>query len=84
LKAEADRQRTEILAEAYRSAEIVRGEGDARSADVSAKAYGKNAEFYSFYRSLQAYRQSIGKDNDVLVISPDSEFFKYLGKSTPR
>jgi membrane protease subunit HflC len=84
LKAEADRQRTEILAEAYRSAEIVRGEGDAKSADVSAKAYGKNAEFYSFYRSLQAYRLSIGKDNDVLVISPESEFFKYLGKPGPR
>lgn len=84
LKAEADRQRTEILAEAYRSAEIVRGEGDARSADITGKAYGKNAEFYSFYRSLQAYRQSIGKDGDVLVISPDSEFFKYLGKSNPR
>ena len=84
LKAEADRQRTEILAEAYRSAEIVRGEGDAKAADTSGKAYGKNAEFYSFYRSLQAYRQSIGKDNDVLVISPDSEFFKYLGKPSPR
>jgi membrane protease subunit HflC len=84
LKAEADRQRTEILSQAYREAEIVRGEGDAKSAEVYARAYSRNAEFYSFYRSLQAYRQSIGTDNDVLVISPDSEFFKYLKRSERR
>ena len=84
LRAEADRQRTEILAEAYREAEIIRGEGDAKSADIYARAFSRNAEFYAFYRSLEAYRKSIGTDNDVLVISPDSEFFKYLNRPTPR
>jgi membrane protease subunit HflC len=84
LRSEADRQRTEILAEAYRESEIIRGEGDARAAEIYADAFSRNAEFYSFYRSLQAYRQSIGTDNDVLVISPDSEFFKYLNRSGRR
>jgi len=84
LRSEADRQRTEILAEAYRESEIIRGEGDARAAEIYAEAFSRNAEFYSFYRSLQAYRQSIGTDNDVLVISPDSEFFKYLNRSGRR
>ena len=80
-RAEADRQRTEILADAYRKAEIVRGEGDAAAADTYAKAYGRNPEFYSFYRGLQAYRRSLGKQGDVLVIAPDGEFFKYLKDS---
>jgi membrane protease subunit HflC len=84
LRAEADRQRTEILAEGYRDAEIIRGEGDAKAADTYARAYERNAEFYSFHRSLQAYRQSIGTENDVLVISPDSDFFKYLNRSNVR
>jgi membrane protease subunit HflC len=80
-RAEADRQRTEILANAYRDAEKVRGEGDAAAADLYAKAYGRNPEFYSFYRGLQAYRRSLGKQGDVLVIAPDGEFFKYLKDS---
>lgn len=84
LRSEADRQRIEILAEAYREAEIIRGEGDAKAAQVYAQAYGRNAEFYSFYRSLQAYRESIGTDSDVLVVSPDSEFFKYLKRAQRR
>jgi modulator of FtsH protease HflC len=84
LKAEADRQRTELLAEAYRESEIIRGEGDAKSAEIYSKAYSRNAEFYSFHRSLQAYREAIGTDSDVLVISPDSEFFKYLKRSDRR
>lgn len=84
LRSEADRQRQEILAEAYRESEIIRGEGDAKSADIYARAYNRNAEFYSFHRSLQAYREAIGTDNDVLVISPDSEFFKYLNRSGRR
>ncbi|WP_129642822.1 protease modulator HflC [Peristeroidobacter agariperforans] len=84
LRSEADRQRTEILAEAYRESEIIKGEGDAKSADIYARAYNRNAEFYSFHRSLQAYRLAIGTDNDVLVISPDSEFFKYLNRSNRR
>lgn len=84
LRAEADRQRTELLAEAYREAEGIRGEGDARSADIYARTYSRNADFYSFYRSMQAYRAAIGTDSDVLVISPDSEFFKYLNRSGKR
>jgi membrane protease subunit HflC len=82
-RAEADRQRTEILAEAYRQAEIVRGEGDAVAADVYARAYGRNPEFYAFHRALQAYRRSLGKQGDVLVIAPDGEFFKYLKDPGP-
>ena len=82
-RAEADRQRTEILADAYRRAEIIKGEGDATAADTYAKAYGRNPEFYSFYRGLQAYRRSLGKQGDVLVIAPEGEFFKYLKDSGP-
>jgi modulator of FtsH protease HflC len=80
-RAEADRQRTEILADAYRQAEIIKGEGDALAADTYAQAYGRNPEFYAFYRGLQAYRRSLGKQGDVLVIAPDGEFFKYLKES---
>jgi len=79
-RAEADRDRTEILADATRQAQQLRGEGDALAADIYAKAYTRNPEFFSFYRSLEAYRHSLGKDSDVLVLSPDSEFFKYLNR----
>jgi modulator of FtsH protease HflC len=84
LRAEADRQKTEIQARAYRESEMIRGEGDAGAAEIYARAYSRNAEFYSFYRSLQAYDQSLGTDNDVLVIGPDSEFFKYLKRAERR
>lgn len=84
LRAEADRQRTEIIAEAYREAEIVRGEGDARAADIYARAFTRNQDFFSFYRSLEAYRESIGTESDVLVITPDSDFFKYLKRADRR
>lgn len=80
LRAEADRKRTEIVSTATRNAQIVRGEADAKAADIYARAYGRNAEFYSFYRSLEAYRSSIGQSGDIMVISPDSEFFKYLNQ----
>ena len=80
-RAEADRQRTEILAEAYRQAEIVRGEGDALAADTYAKAFGRYPEFFSFHRALQAYRRSLGKQGDILVIAPDGEFFEYFKDS---
>jgi modulator of FtsH protease HflC len=80
-RAEADRQRTETLANAYRQAEMIKGEGDAAAADIYAKAYGKNPEFYAFYRGMQAYRKSLGKRGDVLVLAPDGEFFKYLKES---
>jgi membrane protease subunit HflC len=82
-RAEAERQRTETLSDAYRQAEITRGEGDALAADIYARAYGRNAEFYSFYRGLQAYRRSLGKQGDILVITPDGEFFKYLKDPGP-
>jgi membrane protease subunit HflC len=80
-RAEADRQRTETLANAYRQAEIIKGEGDALAADIYAKAYGRNPEFFSFHRGLQAYRKSLGKQGDMLVISPDGEFFQYFKDS---
>lgn len=78
IRAEADRQRTEILAGAMRDAEKMRGEGDARAAAVFARATQASPEFYSFYRSMQAYRRSIGRPGDVMVVSPDSEFFRYM------
>ena len=87
IRAEADRERTVILAEAYRDAERVRGQGDALAAEIYADAYNQDPSFYSFYRSMAAYTASIGGQNDVLVLSPDSEFFRYLqdemGSVTP-
>ena len=84
IRAEADRERTIILAEAYRDAEKIRGEGDANAAEVYARAYNKDAEFFTFYRSIDAYRQSLGTGSDLLVLDADSEFFRYLGKSEGR
>jgi membrane protease subunit HflC len=78
IRAEADRQRTVILADAYRDAEKLRGEGDAAATKIYARAFSKDAEFYAFYRSLNAYRSSFADKNDVLVIDPNTEFFKYF------
>jgi modulator of FtsH protease HflC len=78
VKAAADRQRTEILADAERDALRIRGEGDAAATQIYSRAYSKDPEFYAFYRSLQAYERSLGKDGDLLVLTPDGEFFKYL------
>ncbi|HET7756438.1 MAG TPA: protease modulator HflC, partial [Steroidobacteraceae bacterium] len=78
IRAAAERQRTEILADAERDALRVKGEGDAAATAVYARAYSRDPEFYAFYRSLQAYKDAIGKDGDLLVLSPDGEFFKYL------
>jgi membrane protease subunit HflC len=78
IRADADRQYTVILAEAYRDAQTLRGEGDAKAAEIYARAYSKNEEFYSLYRSLNAYKTSFGSKNDVLVIEPDADFFKYF------
>ncbi len=80
-RAEAERQRTEILADAYRTGGDRPRRGRCAAADIYAKAYGRNPEFYSFYRGLQAYRRSLGKQGDILVIAPDGEFFKYLKDS---
>lgn len=78
IRADADRQQRVILAEAFREAEQIRGDGDAQSAAIYADAYNKDPEFYSFYRSLQAYRESFSSKSDILVLDPDSEFFRYL------
>lgn len=78
ISAEADKQKQVILANAQRDGENIRGRGDARSADIYAKSFGKNAEFYAFYRSLQAYQASFEKTQDTLVLKPDSDFFKYF------
>jgi membrane protease subunit HflC len=78
IRADADRQRTVILAEAYRDAENIRGDGDAKASQIYAQAFGQNPEFYQFYRSLEAYRASFKNRSDVLVVDPNSEFFKYF------
>jgi membrane protease subunit HflC len=81
IRAAADRQRTVILAEAYRDSQKLRGEGDARAAEIYASAYNKDPEFYAFYRSIDAYRRSVGKSGDILVLDPGNEFFRYLNQS---
>jgi membrane protease subunit HflC len=78
IRAEADRKRTEILSIAARDALKIRGEADAIATATYAAAYNKNPEFYAFYRSIQAYKTSLAKEGDVMVVSPDSEFFKYM------
>jgi membrane protease subunit HflC len=81
IKANADRQREVILAEAYRDAQKIKGEGDAKAAAIYGRAFGENPEFYAFYRSLEAYRGSFRSKSDLMVIEPNSEFFKYLKSS---
>ena len=84
IRATADRQRTVLLAEAYKQAQETRGDGDAKAAEIYAKAYNQDPEFYSFYRSLDAYKVSFGADGDVLVLEPDSDFFHYFKNATPK
>lgn len=81
IRADAERQRNVTLAQAERDAARTRGEGDARAAEIYAQAYSVDPEFYDFHRSLQAYRQSFGSGDDVLVLDPQSEFFRYFGES---
>ena len=81
LKAGADRQRTIILANAYQMAQSLRGNGDAKASEIYAKAYNKDPEFYSFYRSLTAYKKSFSGNGDLMVLEPNSDFFKYFKKS---
>ena len=82
IRADADRQRRVLLAEAFREAEELRGDGDAQAAAIYAAAYGHDREFYSFHRSLQAYRESFANKEDVLVLDPNSDFFRYLESAT--
>jgi len=81
IRADADRQRTVTLAEAFASSETTRGEGDGEAARIYADAYGSNPEFYSFYRSLQAYRNTFSSKSDLMVIDANSEFMKFLKDS---
>ncbi len=83
IRADADRQQRVLLAEAYREAEETRGDGDAKAAAIYSQAYGQDQEFYGFYRSLRAYRESFSNKSDVLVLDPSSDFFRYLEKSKP-
>lgn len=82
IKSTADKDRTVLLADAYRDSQKIRGDGDARAAEIYASAYNKDPEFYAFYRSIDAYRKSVGKQGDVLVLGPDNEFFRYLNQSS--
>ena len=81
IRADADRQREILIAEAYRDAQKIKGEGDAKAAAIYASAFNASPEFYSFYRSLEAYRGSFKNKNDVLVVEPSSDFFKYMKNS---
>jgi len=83
-RADANKQQTEILADAARQAGQIRGQGDASASEVYARSYSKNAEFYSFYRSMQSYREAVGTQGDMLVVAPDSAYFKYFNKSQPQ
>jgi len=84
IKAQADRKATVLVAEAKRTSEIKRGEGDAERNNIFAKAYGQDPEFFDFYRSLKAYENALQDDSTTLVLSPDSEFFRYFGAQTPK
>ena len=81
IRANADRERQVILANAERDAQRIRGEGDARAAEIYAQAYGRDAEFYGFHRSLESYRSAFQNGDSVLVLDPDSEFFRYFGNA---
>ena len=82
IRADAEKTRTVMLAEARRESEILRGEGDAKSISIYADAFGQDEEFFSFYRSMQAYRTSFTEDGTSLVLTPDSEFFRFFGDKT--
>ncbi len=78
IQADADRQRSILIAEAYRDSEIVRGEGDARATEIYAKAFSKDQEFYKFYRSITAYTKNFSSAGDVILLQPDSDYFRYF------
>ena len=81
IRADADRQRQVILADAYRQAQKIKGEGDAKASAIYAQAYGQNPEFYAFYRSLEAYKATFRGRNDLMVLDPSGEFFQYFKQS---
>ncbi|MDJ0905477.1 MAG: protease modulator HflC [Woeseiaceae bacterium] len=81
IRSTAEKERTVILADANRQSEIIRGEGDAQAAQIYADAYNQDPEFYAFYRSIDAYKRSVGNNGDILVLDPNNEFFQYLNQS---
>ena len=81
IESTAEKERTVIIADANRQSQIIRGEGDAKAAEIYANAYNKDPEFYAFYRSINAYKRSLGREGDVLVLDPGNEFFRYLNRS---
>ncbi len=81
IRSTAEKDRTVILASANRDGQIIRGAGDAKAAEIYANAYNQDPEFYAFYRSIDAYRNSVGRSGDILVLDPDNEFFRYLNQS---
>jgi membrane protease subunit HflC len=83
IRADADRQREVILADAYRQAQKIKGEGDAKASAIYAQAYSANPEFYAFYRSLEAYRATFRNKGDVMVLDPNSDFFRYFKNQSP-
>jgi len=84
IRAEADKQSEVILANAYKESQQLKGRGDAVAAETYAEAYNKNTEFFAFYRSLGAYRKSMGSGNDLIVLEPKSDFFKYFKNEAKR
>ena len=82
IRADADRQRAVILAEAYRDSEITRGEGDARATEIYANAFGKNEDFFRFHRSLNAYKNNFSSSEDIILLEPDSEYFRFFNESS--
>ena len=82
IRADADKQRTIILADAHKESEILRGEGDGEKNRIFAEAFGKDPDFFSFYRSMQAYRESISDDDTSMILSPDSEFFRFFDRES--
>lgn len=84
IRAAADRERQITLADAYKQSEQLRGSGDATAADIYARAYGKDQEFYTLTKSLTAYKQTFSSKNDILVLEPDSQFFRYFNQSKPK
>jgi len=80
IRARADREKTVLVAEAQRTSEILRGEGEAQRVTILADAYGKDPEFFDFYKSMQEYRKSLGGNSTSMVLSPDSDFFRFFGQ----
>jgi membrane protease subunit HflC len=81
IRASADREQVVIRADAYRKSELLRGDGEAVAAATYAKAYQKNAEFYAFWRSMRAYQETFASKSDIMLLKPDSDFFKYLNQA---